>query len=76
MQAIAAWPSFVAKPQLPPLSMPKPLDHLADNVGSIGKNTQLPNLTRPTLIRHGDGDSRLVHIKSNVGDTIHLARLP
>ena len=54
--------------------MPKPLDHLADNVGSIGKNTQLPNLARPTLIRNGNGDGCLVHIESNVADRIHLAR--
>jgi hypothetical protein len=40
MQAIAAGASFVADPQLPPSSMLKPLDHLAHNVGSIGKNAQ------------------------------------
>jgi hypothetical protein len=44
MQAITAGTSFVAEPQLPPSSLLKPLDHLAHNVGSIGKNAQLPNL--------------------------------
>src|ERR1700753_3836987 len=75
MQAITAGASFVADPHLPPCSMLKPLDHLAHNVGSIGKNAQLPNLTRTNSIGHGDGDRRLVHIESNVGDRTHLARL-
>jgi hypothetical protein len=67
--------SFVTEPQLPARSL-EPLDHLAHNVGSTGKNALLSNLARPTFIRHGNGDRRLVHIKSNVGDTIHLVRLP
>jgi hypothetical protein len=43
MQPITARACFVAEPQPPARSL-KPLDHLAHNVGSIGKNTQLPNL--------------------------------
>jgi hypothetical protein len=75
MQAIAARSIFAAEPQLPSWSI-EALDHFAHNVGSIGKNAQLANLARPTSISHGNGDRRLVHIKSDVGDRNHLARLP
>jgi hypothetical protein len=41
MQTITAGASLVA--ELPARSL-EPLDHLAHNVGAIGKSTQLPNL--------------------------------
>jgi hypothetical protein len=43
MQAITARASFVAEPQLPAWLL-EPLDHLAHNIASIGKNAQPPNL--------------------------------
>ena len=53
MQAVPARSSFVTEPQLPAWSL-EPLDQLAHNVGSTGKNAQLSNLARPTFIRHGN----------------------
>jgi hypothetical protein len=75
MQAVAARSRFVAESQLTPSSL-KSLDHFAQDIGTIGENAQLADLTRPTPVNRRNGNRCLVHIQPDVGDRIHLARLP
>jgi hypothetical protein len=70
VNAIAAWPRFVAKSQGHPVAAELAQQTLQRR-RRVGDPAILPHLAAQAALRHRDNDAFLVNIKTNVGNTIH-----
>jgi hypothetical protein len=70
VNAIAAWPRFVAKSQGHPVAAELAQQTLQRR-RRVGDPAILPHLAAHAALRHRDNDAFLVNIKTNVGNTIH-----
>ena len=75
VQPITAQTGFIAEAQASPPST-QPRHQLRENLRTVLETPDLADLTAAAAFGNGDRDRRLMHIQSDVGDSIHQARLP
>src|SRR6266403_3685784 len=75
MQPITAWAGLIAEARATP-RFAQPRRQLRQNLRTVLENPELADLAAAATLRNRHSDRRLVHIQSDISDSLHQARLP